>query len=586
MLAYTDEYILETFGRIRTDLTLPGSRTVSRQMREVFATAALSIVSGGGDEDMYRFINAHANQGKSLFETFDRLNQKTPVELAAMFPDPEFMEEAILDWKARIDSGHVDRALLHATYTGVTFIDRNNKRDYPLELISRLEHPPLGLWVRGNTNALVGNPARVAIDGSNITSMAGLDEASKLGLTVADKGMTLLAKSGHGITAVATRTVLSSQGTVVIFAAGGPDRAYPGSNAQLYEQVIKQGGAIVSAQAPTVNPSKSRQQYRDQILAACSAAVVIVESGTSGSSTRLAAMAHDLEVPVGAIPGASDELAKLGCNLLISEGIAQPIGTESKDVLALVRRSLPEDHRLPLVVERHSVQIKLPTRLLADGHTQAPPTEIFLPVHDLIDGTEPCVTGPQAKMLQETTGLWQEELPDGEMGIRFNRLQPQFEWKLRPVFSHPVPGGFWGQIQHQLDRIEREAPYTFDQVKEILDDPAYLRVQNDRRFDAPNRDLTKGHENNTFFAGSGGDRTLRGALHEAGWKVTASESPFYYSAKNTFSGEELTYCEGDVSRGNAFFTPDHAAAAQLAVLNNQAATPAVQPAPHQPLEIG
>jgi hypothetical protein len=51
-----------------------------------------------------------------------------------------------------------------------------------------------------------------------------------------------------------------------------------------------------------------------------------------------------------------------------------------------------------------------------------------------------------------------------------------------------------------------------------------------------------------FFAGSGGDRSVLGALYAAGWQMAWSESPIYYVLRAP-NGDLITYCEGDVDRG-------------------------------------
>lgn len=115
----------------------------------------------------------------------------------------------------------------------------------------------------------------------------------------------------------------------------------------------------------------------------------------------------------------------------------------------------------------------------------------------------------------------------------------------QPQSTPRIPTGFWGQIDHQLHRIHTERPETFDGVRAILLDLAYddivveVHRNEPRPFDA----------DSAFFAGSGGDATLRRALYEAGWFSVASEAMYYYVMESQTNGELLTYIEGDVVRG-------------------------------------
>lgn len=107
-----------------------------------------------------------------------------------------------------------------------------------------------------------------------------------------------------------------------------------------------------------------------------------------------------------------------------------------------------------------------------------------------------------------------------------------------------IPSGFWAQIDHQLERIATEGA-SFDDVREVLLDERYdaIVIENSRN---GARDFgTDG----AFFAGSGGDASLRDALKRAGWRIVQYEAAYYYVVRST-AGDHLTYCEGDVLRGN------------------------------------
>lgn len=97
---------------------------------------------------------------------------------------------------------------------------------------------------------------------------------------------------------------------------------------------------------------------------------------------------------------------------------------------------------------------------------------------------------------------------------------------------------FWQSINRALDRIAVEKPDTFDAVKAILDEGG-----------DPDNVASKGPDS-TFFAGSGGDPSLFGALNYAGWRMVWSEAGYYYVARHNDTRELLTYIEGDVERGN------------------------------------
>lgn len=99
---------------------------------------------------------------------------------------------------------------------------------------------------------------------------------------------------------------------------------------------------------------------------------------------------------------------------------------------------------------------------------------------------------------------------------------------------------FWAAVDAQL--AEARAARSADDVMRIF---------------APERDPYKledtGHSHGGapgFFAGGGGDDTLRDALYEAGWTLVWSKAWYHYSMRAP-DGSAITYVEGDLYRGTS-----------------------------------
>lgn len=107
--------------------------------------------------------------------------------------------------------------------------------------------------------------------------------------------------------------------------------------------------------------------------------------------------------------------------------------------------------------------------------------------------------------------------------------------------------GFWGEIDAQLDRIEREGHLLSGVLAALNDADEYPEVA---EYIAGAKDPAA----RALFGGGGGDRTLRESLRMAGWSIMWSQSPYFYVAQNA-AGERLTYCEGDVYAGIAAGAP-------------------------------
>ncbi|MFF3959684.1 hypothetical protein ACFYY1_41920 [Streptomyces sp. NPDC001890] len=93
---------------------------------------------------------------------------------------------------------------------------------------------------------------------------------------------------------------------------------------------------------------------------------------------------------------------------------------------------------------------------------------------------------------------------------------------------------FWTVIAEQ--HKELESAHGADDVVRIL--------SHDRNPYGPDSGVGDG-----FFAGSGGDKTVREALHTAGWELVWAESAVYYTMRAP-DGSLITYIEGDIYRGD------------------------------------
>jgi hypothetical protein len=93
---------------------------------------------------------------------------------------------------------------------------------------------------------------------------------------------------------------------------------------------------------------------------------------------------------------------------------------------------------------------------------------------------------------------------------------------------------FWSVIDEQLAELKT--------AKTAAD---VVRVLSHER--NPYGDPTMAGSCDAFFAGSGGDETVRGALYEAGWSFVKGDQYFY--VMRAPGGDEITYCEGDIFVG-------------------------------------
>ena len=89
--------------------------------------------------------------------------------------------------------------------------------------------------------------------------------------------------------------------------------------------------------------------------------------------------------------------------------------------------------------------------------------------------------------------------------------------------------GFWEEIDAQLNELR--AAKGADDVIRILSESGEASA------------------GEAFFGGSGGDKSVAGALYEAGWRTVWIEWEHHYAMKAP-DGSSITYVEGDIYRGD------------------------------------
>jgi DNA processing protein len=180
------------------------------------------------------------------------------------------------------------------------------------------QHAPYLLWVAGVSEVLENE--FVAVVGTRNPSEVGLKNSAKL---VSKLRMPIVSGGAKGIDAAAHRTALELGLPTIAYMAGGLDRAYPMENWELFHQMVRSGGALVSEMAPGTSPSKFRFLQRNRLIAAHGSYLVVVEAGYRSGSKNTAGHARGLGREVYAIAGSWNDRSSQGCNAMIREGLAK-----------------------------------------------------------------------------------------------------------------------------------------------------------------------------------------------------------------------------------------------------------------------
>jgi DNA processing protein len=206
------------------------------------------------------------------------------------------------------------REIEAAERLGVRFVAAGEP-DYPKILATVDTSPPL-VALRGDA-ACLAKPM-VALVGSRNASAAGLTFAGRLAGELGAEGYVVVSGLARGVDTSAHRSALRT-GTVAVL-AGGQDRIYPQSNVALAEQIVGEGGAILSEMPMGWEPRGRDFPRRNRIVSGLCYGVVVVEAARRSGSLITARFALEQGREVFAVPGSPLDPRAEGTNDLIREG--------------------------------------------------------------------------------------------------------------------------------------------------------------------------------------------------------------------------------------------------------------------------
>ncbi|WP_461481000.1 DNA-processing protein DprA [Porticoccus sp.] len=188
--------------------------------------------------------------------------------------------------------------------------------DYPPLLKEVVGAPPL-LFVSGDVTVL--SLPQVAVVGSRHASPQGLQNAEGFGRTLAASGFAVTSGLALGIDGAAHRGALQTGKTLAVMGTG-IDVIYPRQHRPLYQNVLENGGAIVSEFLPGTAPLPSHFPRRNRLISGLSLGVLVVEAALKSGSLITARYALEQGREVFAIPGSIHNPLSKGVHQLLKQG--------------------------------------------------------------------------------------------------------------------------------------------------------------------------------------------------------------------------------------------------------------------------
>jgi DNA processing protein len=209
---------------------------------------------------------------------------------------------------------------------------------YPAQLYG-LPQPVYKLYVIGNLQIL--KHRSLGVVGSRAVTNYGREVTMQLITEVVWSSIPIVSGLALGVDSIAHKVALRAGGPTIAVLPGGIENIYPASHKKLAEEIVRQGGALISEYPGKLRPHKYHFIARNRIIAGLSHAVLITEAAEKSGSLHTAQFALEQGKDVLAVPGSIFNPNSVGAHNLLKQG-AQLVQT-SEEILNLfaIPPSLP-----------------------------------------------------------------------------------------------------------------------------------------------------------------------------------------------------------------------------------------------------
>lgn len=234
----------------------------------------------------------------------------------------------------------------------------NYSQDIFPQKLKIIPYPPLLLYYKGDIK-YINKRNNVAIIGTRTPSLSAKSISKNLGLIFTVNGFTVVSGLALGCDTYGHLGSLKKSGNNIAILPCGLNNIYPAENVKLSNQIIENGGCLISEYPPN---AKLRSQYfvlRDRLQSGIVSVVVIVESSLNGGTMHTAKFALEQnKILICISPNllGGDNFSNKGNNLLIKDKMAIAL-TNFQDMKPIVE-SILNNSLKPIFVAKEKEQLK------------------------------------------------------------------------------------------------------------------------------------------------------------------------------------------------------------------------------------
>jgi DNA processing protein len=189
---------------------------------------------------------------------------------------------------------------------------------YP-KALKEIHVAPAFLYVEGEQKTLM--LPKIGIVGARKCTHYGRDATFQFAEQLSSRGVCVVSGGALGVDTAAHQGALHNKTTPTIAVMGtGLQHRYPNQNSRLFEDILEQGGALISECPLTTSPKPHLFPPRNRIISGLSMGVLVAEASLKSGSLITASYAVQQNREVFAFPGRLSDLQSEGCHQLLRQG--------------------------------------------------------------------------------------------------------------------------------------------------------------------------------------------------------------------------------------------------------------------------
>jgi len=267
----------------------------------------LSSIDGIGPKRFYQLLSIYED-ARSVWDALGDKADLTPMK---------FLGKSVLEnLRTARDEGYFYRLFEVLERKNIRAVPRISA-DYP-SMLSSIFDPPATLYIRGE--GPLEDDRMFAVVGSRRATRDGFRAAREISEGLAREDVTIVSGMARGIDTCAHQGALAGHGRTIAVLGCGVDVVYPPENDALMEQILEEGGLIISEYVPGTKPYPGNFPARNRIISGMTSGTLLVEGAKSSGAMITVNFATDQNRDVFAVPGSIYSPLSQAPNRLIIDG--------------------------------------------------------------------------------------------------------------------------------------------------------------------------------------------------------------------------------------------------------------------------